>query len=173
MATRVSKKTVSNVTLEQAQQASEQFANAQNRLAKQEAKMNEELNKVRSRYQDIVSELSDLLEEPKEILEVFAKEQQQSWGKKKSFDLLHTTIGFRTGMPKLKCDKGFNWTSVTELLSEYYPDYVRTVIEPNKEKLIGDRDTESFDKICKKTHISVVQDETFYTEVKVQQLASA
>ncbi len=171
MATRVKSKVYSNVSLDQAQEASRLFATAQNQLAKIEAKMNEEINKVRSRYQEQVNDLTEQTDDPKKILEAFAKEQQESWGKKKSFDLLHSVIGFRTGMPKLKCGKGFNWTSVTELLKEHFPEYVRTVDEPNKELLISDREDEKFEAISKKVHISVVQDETFYVEPKVQEVA--
>ena len=171
MATRVKKKTFVNVTLEQAQEASSSFATTNNKLAKLEAKMNEEINKIKSKYQDEVNDLTEAMEEPKSILEVFAREQQDSWGKKKSYELLHTTIGFRTGMPKLKCDKGFTWPAVTALVEEFYPDYVRKVTELNKEKLIGDRESEVFEKISKKVHISVIQDETFYVEAKEEVVA--
>jgi phage host-nuclease inhibitor protein Gam len=173
MAARVKKKTFANVSLEQAQDASSQFATTKNELARIEAKMNEEINKIRSKYAEKVNELTDALEEPQTILEVYAKEQQDSWGKKKSFELLHTTIGFRTGMPKLKLEKSYNWSVVTDLLKEHYPGYVRTVDEPNKEKIIADRESDGFDKFCKKCHVNVVQDETFYIEPKVQEVQPA
>lgn len=171
MATRTKKKVFTNVTVEQAQDAGSVFATTTAALQNIEAKMNAEITKIRDKYQDKITDLQEQLIEPQEILETFAAEQKDNWPKK-SFELVHARIGFRTGMPKLKLDKGFNWTSVTELLKENFPDYVRTVDEPNKEKLIGDRDDESFGKIAKKCHFSVVQDETVFVEPKLEELAN-
>ena len=89
---RLKKKTISNVTLEQAQAASQHFAVQHNKLSKVQAKLNEDINKVRNRYAEEITALQESLEEPAEILEVFAKEQKESWGKKKSLELLHTVI---------------------------------------------------------------------------------
>ena len=84
-----------------------------------------------------------------------------------------TSIGYRTGTPKVKFDKGFNSKSVTAILKEQFPDYVRTVDEMDKEKLIASRDTDGFDAICQKGHIAIVQDETFYVESKSEELQPA
>lgn len=173
MATRQKKKVITGVSSDNAQQASAEYANAYVQLQKIEAKMNEEINRVKSKYQDSISDLDEKKQEHYEVLEVYAREQKDNWGKAKSIDLLHTKIGFRIGMPKVKMEKGFNSTSVTALLQEHFPDYVRTVVEMNKEKLIADRDTDGFDKLCKKSHIEVIQDETFFAEPKVEELASA
>jgi phage host-nuclease inhibitor protein Gam len=173
MATREKKKVITGVTAEGAQEASAAYTTAHVRQMQIEAKMNEQINKIKAKYQDEITELAEEKDGHFEILEVYAKEQKDNWGKKKSMDLLNATIGFRTGTPKLKCDKGFNWTSVTSLLKEHYPDYVRTVDEPNKEKLIADRDNDGFDKICKKSHVSIVQDETFYVEPKIEEVITS
>jgi phage host-nuclease inhibitor protein Gam len=170
---REKKKVITGISHEQAQDASAAYAAAYVAKMKLEAKMNEEINRIRSKYQDNITKLEDAKAENYEVLHVYASEQKDTWGNVKSIELLHTRIGFRTGMPRLKCDRSFNWTSVTALLEEYYPDYVRIVTEPNKEKLIADRDNEGFDKLCKKTHLSVVQDETFFAEPKVEELATA
>lgn len=173
MATREKKKVIVNVTSEAAQDASQGYTTSHVKLMKVEAKMNEEINRIKSKYQEEIEQLNAEKDTHFEVLEVYATEQQDSWGKAKSLDMLHTKIGFRTGTPKLKCDKGFNWVSVTSLLKEHYPDYVRTIDEPNKEKLIADRDNDGFDKICKKAHVSVVQEETFFVEAKLEELATA
>jgi phage host-nuclease inhibitor protein Gam len=169
---RQKKKVITGVTTSQANDASESYTNAHVKQMKIEAKMNEEINKIKSKYQDEITDLQEQKDEHYDVLEAFAKEQKESWGKARSIELLHSKIGFRIGMPKLKCDKGFNWTSVTSLLQDHYPDYVRTVTEPNKEKLIADRDGDDFAKLCKKAHIEVVQDENFFVEPKVEELAS-
>ena len=170
MATRTKTKVFTNVTLEQAQEASKDFAKAKNKLLSIEAKMNAEIDKVKSKYQDDITDLNDSIIEPNAILQAFANEQQSSWGKKKSMELLHTIIGFRTGTPKLDKEKGQTWTTVTEKLQQYFPAFVRTKVEPDKEALIALRDDESFDAIAKKCKISVVQDETFFVEPKKEEV---
>src|SRR5436190_18024426 len=115
---RISKKSFKDVTLEQAQSASQQFVETRTSLDKIEAKMNEEINKVKAKYMDEVTELSEQLEEPQEILEVFAKEQKRNWGKKKSLELLHCIIGFRTGTPKVVKEKSFSWDAVLQLMKK-------------------------------------------------------
>lgn len=167
---REKKKVYKNVTRELAQQAMNSFAKAANKVSAIEAKMNKELQDVREKYNDDLVVLNDAKDEQVEILETYAYEQKETWGKRKSAELLHGTIGFRTGTPKVKFDKGFNSKSVTAILEESFPEYVRKVVEMDKEKLIANREDESFAAICKKAHIVVVQDETFFVESKAEVL---
>lgn len=171
--TRIKKKVISGVTLEQAQDASEKFASTTNQLDKVQAKMNEEINRVKSKYQDQITELQDSIAEPQEVLEVFAKEQQESWGKKKSFELLHTVIGYRTGMPKVVKAKGFSWEAVTELAAKTFPHLVRTKTELDKDSVIVLSKEDGFDEIRKGCFIDVVQEESFYVEAKKEELQPA
>ena len=84
-------------------------------------------------------------------------------------ETVHGTLGFRTGTPKLKTLKGFTWGAVTNLLTEFLPGYVRTVVEPAKDKLLADRDDEQTAALFPKVGITVVQDETFYVEPKKEE----
>lgn len=170
---RVKKKVISNVSLEQAQQASELFAQKSTALSKIEAKMNEELNAVKSKYQEQITELKEEMEEPVEVLEVFAEEQKASWGKKKSFELLHSTIGFRTGMPKVTKDKKFTWDAITTLVSKAFPSLIRTEEFLDKDAIIAlSKDEKEFKKVKDECYIDVVQDETFFVTAKAEQLVS-
>jgi len=171
--TRIKKKVIANVTLEQAQEASQSFANTYTRLDKVQAKMNEEINKVKSKYQDEITELQDSIAEPQEVLEVYANEQKENWGKRKSFELLHTVIGYRTGMPKVTKAKGFSWEAVTELASKHFPGLVRTKIELDKDSVIVLSKEDSFDEIKKTCFIDVVQEESFFVEAKKEELQPA
>jgi len=168
--TRIKKKVIANVTLEEAQQASEQFAQSSTRLNKLEAKMNDEINKVKSKYQDEITELQDSLKEPQEVLGVYAKEQQDNWGKKKSFELLHCVIGFRTGTPKVVKAKGFSWEAITELAVKLFPDLVRSKSELDKESIIALSKEDGFDQYRKGLFLDVVQEESFYVEAKKEEL---
>lgn len=164
------KKVIKNVTRELAEQAMSAFAESANKISAIEAKMNQELQEVRERYSDNLNKLEAEKDEQVEVLEAYAYEQKDAWGKKKSQDLLHGTIGFRTGTPKVKFEKGFNTKSVTVILEEHYPDYVRKVVELDKEKIIANREEDGFDAMCKKAHIEVIQEETFYAQSKAEVL---
>lgn len=170
---REKKKVIANVTREQAEEAMSCFADAANSLSTIEAEMDKKITSIRDKYQDKITVLKEDKDTHVEVLEVFATESYDQWGKRKSMELLHGIIGFRTGTPKVKFEKGFNSKSVTAILLEKYPTYVRTVTEMDKEKLIAERDSDGFESLCKKAHIEVVQDETFYVESKTEALQPA
>jgi phage host-nuclease inhibitor protein Gam len=86
--------------------------------------------------------------------------------KKKSLESVHGVIGFRTGTPKLKTLKGFTWGAVTNLLKEFLPKYVRTTEDPAKDKLLADKDDREVSDLFGKVGIAVVQDETFFIDLK-------
>ncbi|MDP1810576.1 MAG: host-nuclease inhibitor Gam family protein [Sediminibacterium sp.] len=171
--TRIKKKVISNVTLENAQEASASFATAAVKLDKIQAKMNDEINKVKSKYQDDITDLQESLSEPQYVLQVFADEQKESWGKRKSMELLHCTIGYRTGMPKVTKDKKFTWDGVTEIISKLFPDLVRSKVELDKDAIIALSKEDGFKEIKEQCYIDVVQDESFYVEAKKEELQPA
>lgn len=172
---RVSKKVFTNVTLEQAEQASHEFAVAQNRLDKIEAKMNEEINKVKAKYQDAISDVNESLEEPKEILETFAAEQKTSWGKKKSMELLHCVIGYRTGTPKVVKDKKFTWDAVLELMKKniLFKAFIRTTEEIDKQSILAETNEDTLAALKKECYVDIDQDEKFFVTVKKEEVAAA
>jgi phage host-nuclease inhibitor protein Gam len=168
------KTTISNVTLEQAQAASETFAVAANQLEKLEAKMNEEIDQVKSKYMDNITEQKNQMNEPVEVLEVFAKEQQESWGKKKSLELLHCIIGFRTGTPKVSKDAKFTWPAITELLkkkSAMFSEFLREISEVNKEAVLSCKDEVKLAMLKEECYISIDQGESFYVTSKKENVA--
>jgi phage host-nuclease inhibitor protein Gam len=165
------KKVINNVTLEQATTASESYSNAHVKQMKLEAKMNEEINKVKSKYTDDLDKLTEEKTEHFETLQVYAQEQKDTWGKKKSTELLHTVIGFRTGTPKVVKDKKFTWDGITEIVSKVFPNLIRTKSELDKEAVIAISKSEfEFKDIKDKCYIDVVQDETFYVEPKLEEV---
>jgi phage host-nuclease inhibitor protein Gam len=170
------KKIIVNVSLEDAQAASEQYATKSNSLSKLEAKMNEEINGVKSKYQERITGLNKELEEPVEVLHVFATEQSKNW-KKKSFELLHCVIGFQTGQPTVtKIKKGFSWDAIVELLKKvpvFKKDFVRSKEEVNKEAILAVKDEAILNQLKEDCFISIEQAETFYVKAKVEEVAPA
>ena len=163
MAKREKKVVISGITKEKMESAMADFAKADARIHKINATMDVEFTRIREKYQEELGKK----EKAFEVLQVFAVEQRETlFSKKKSLDTIHGTIGFRTGTPKLKTLKGFTWASVTNLLKEFLPDYVRKTEEAAKDKILADRDCENVKDNLAKVGLSVVQDESFYVEPK-------
>lgn len=167
MAKREKKIVISGITNEKMESAMADFAKADARIQKITATMDVEMTRIREKYQEELGKLTEEKEKAFEVLQVYATEQRDAlFSKKKSLDTIHGTIGFRTGTPKLKTLKGFTWASVTNLLKEFLPGYIRTVDEPAKDKILADRDSNEVKENLAKVGLSVVQDETFYVEPK-------
>ncbi len=166
MSKREKKPVMAVKTIEEAEVAMAEYATADAKLAKINATMDEQITAIRRKYADDIQELSDLREDKLNELHFFAESNAQLFDKKKSIQMSHGVIGFRTGTPKLKTLKKFTWGAVTELLKEYLPGHVRTVEEPAKDKLLADRDNPEVSDYFKKVGIEVVQEETFYVDLK-------
>ncbi|WP_205513528.1 host-nuclease inhibitor Gam family protein [Longitalea arenae] len=167
---REKKKVIINVNYDQAQEASARYAEISARLNIIEAQMNERINNIRNQFQDEIIQLTLEKEQQMDLLEIYAKEQKDSWGRRKSLDLLHSVIGFRTGTPKVTKDRKFSWDDVLEMVKEKFPSLVRVKCELDKEAIIAMREEKQFQDLQKTCFIDVVQDETFFIEPKLQAL---
>lgn len=150
-----------------------EFATVDAKINQITAKMDTEITKVREKHQGVLAELCEKKEQLFEKLQHFAVKSPDSFAKKKSLEFTHGVLGFRTGNPALKPLKGFTWKAITEMLKTFLPDYVRTVEEPAKDKLLADRDNEDIQPLLEKVGIQVVQDESFYVEPKKETAALA
>ncbi len=169
--TRTKKVLKGNVTRDIAEEAFSEFAAADARQQQITSKMDVEITKIRQKYADELATLSDTKEEKFEIMQNYAENNRDEFGKKKSLEFQHGIIGFRTGTPKLKTLKGFTWASVLGLLKVHLPTYVRTVEEPAKDRLLSDREEPATMQKFKDVGIYVDQDETFFVEPKKEEVA--
>lgn len=167
---REKRKVINNVDYEQAQEASAKYTEISARLGFIEAQMNERINSIKNEYQDEIIYLIQEKEKQFETLEVYAKEHKDNWGRRKSMELLHSIIGFRTGTPKVTKDKKFSWENVLELVKEKFPSLVRVKCELDKEAIIAMREDAAFLDLQKACFVDVVQDETFFVESKLQEV---
>ena len=170
MATRQKKTLIQGISQEQANEAFASYAKADAQIQKINAEIELQCAKIREKQADRLSALDKEREQAFDVLQAFAVENQaELFAKKKSLDMAHGTIGFRTGTPKLKTLKGFTWASVLQMVREFLPGYIRTSEEVAKDKLLADRDEDGmFDKMSK-CGITVAQDETFYVEPKKEE----
>lgn len=182
MATKRQKKTViTGVTREAAEEAFGTYAKVDAQIEKINADIDLQCAKIREKHQLELGNLKEERDKAFDTLQAYATENQaELFTKKKSLDMAHGTIGFRTGTPKLKTIKGFTWASALTLVKKFMPGYIRTSEEIAKDKLLADRELEGVDfiengimkkkesmsKAMAECGIIVAQDETFYVEPK-------
>jgi phage host-nuclease inhibitor protein Gam len=179
------------ITMEKAEQYFAEYAGADAKIGELTSKMDVEITRIREKYQGRLAELSDTKEQAAQKLQHFAESRRQElFIKKKTLDLLHGSIGFRTGNFQLKTLKGFTWDAVRNLVKEFLPDYIRTKEEVDKESLLADRsaalDTDDeatlalpeeqrpkVSSLFEKCGVRVAQEETFFIEPKKEELVMA
>lgn len=168
--TREKKTVYTGVSQEEMEQAFAEYAKADARQQKIQADMDVQMTKIREKWQDELSKLQESKDKAFDVMQAFATENRtELFSKRKSMDTVHGTIGFRLGTPKLKNLKGFTWASVTNLLKEFLPAYVRVKEEPDKDKLLADRESEEVFSLFEKVGVAVVQEETFFVEPKKEE----
>jgi len=156
----------STITREQAEDSFALFAEADAKQQKIQATMDVAITKIREKYADELARLTDTKEAAFEVIQTYATNNRDVFGNKKSMELTHGVIGFRTGTPKLKTRKGFTWASALNLIKEFLPAYVRVAEEPAKDRLLADREVAEVAALFPKVGIMVDQDETFFIEPK-------
>ena len=173
MATKRQKKTViTGVTREAAEEAFGIYAKTDAQIEKINAEIDLQCAKIREKYQQKLGELACDRECAFDTLQTYATENQaELFAKKKSLDMAHGTIGFRTGTPKLKTLKGFTWASALQLVKEFLPDFIRKTEEIAKDKMLADRECDGMIEKLSKCGITVAQDETFFVEPKKEDVA--
>jgi phage host-nuclease inhibitor protein Gam len=147
-----------------------EYADADAKIQMITSKMDVEITAIREKYADKLQKLQEIKEQSMNVLMAYAQQHPELFAKKKSLEMTHGVIGFRTGTPSLKTLKGFTWSSVTNLLKEFLPNYVRIVEEPAKDKLLADREVEEVSKLFPKVGIRVEQTETFFIEPKKEEI---
>lgn len=166
MAKREKKVVICGVTSEAMEQAFAEYAIADAKMQGINARMDVEFSKIREKNADELAKWQKQKDDNFDILHAYATEHPELFVKKKSIESTHGLIGFRTGTPKLKTLKGFTWASVTNLLKEFLPSYIRTTEEVAKDKLLADREDEDVNSLMGKCGIAVIQEESFYVDLK-------
>ena len=183
MATSRKKKVlIQGVTREQAERALTDYAKTAARRKAIAADIELQCHQIRESYAAETERLEAAANEAFALLEAFAQENRDTlFQPKKSLEMLSGTIGYRTGMPQFKTDKGFTQAAVIQLIKDQYPDLVPTFIKSteaiNKEAIIGESrrtpddpmriDMLEFQRRC---HAFVTQEETFFVQPKEEEV---
>lgn len=175
MATTTRKKKVllpTTITKDQAEAAFGDYAKADAKKHSICAKMDIEITKIRDKYQDDINALDEQRTSAFEVIQTYAINNRDDFGNRKSMEMAHGSIGFRTGTPKLKTAKGFTWASTLTLVQALLPAYTRKTVEIAKDKILANRTDEKLLAELPKVGIIIDQDETFFVEPK-KELESA
>ena len=135
--------------------------------------MDEQITKIREKYAADLADLKEVKTTSFETIQTYAVNNRDAFGKKRSMELTHGTIGFRTGTPKLKLLSKFTWEKSVEMLKVLLPEYVRTTDEAAKDKLLADRESPEVSALFADCGIKVDQDESFFVEPKKEVLQEA
>jgi phage host-nuclease inhibitor protein Gam len=143
-----------------------EYAAADARVQQITAKMDVEITRIREKYADDLTRLNEQKQSAFEKLQHYALNAPEKFVKRKSLEMTHGIIGFRTGTPSLKALKGQTWASVLQLVKSFLPEYVRVKEEVDKEALLNERDNPEVANKFTQIGVRVEQSETFYVEPK-------
>jgi phage host-nuclease inhibitor protein Gam len=180
--TRKKKVLITNVSREDAERALADYAKVTARRKAIAADIELQCHQIREQYAAETERLETEANAAFAILEAFASENRDTlFQSRRSLDMLAGTIGYRTGMPQFKTDKGFTQAAVIQLIKDQYPQLVPVFIKYsevlNKETIIAEwrrdpsdparLDLTEFQRRC---HAYVTQDEAFFVQPKEEEV---
>lgn len=167
---------VTGVTREMADDAFGRYAKAKAESDKVQAEIERRCAEIRERYARQLGDLDLEKQEAFAQLQCYAQENPDLFEKRRSLEMAHGVIGFRTGMPQVKTVRPFTWASALELIKRHMPEYIRSKEEVAKDKLLADKESGRtflmgaeelpMSEAMLRCGLAVVQEETFYVEPK-------
>lgn len=172
--TRVSKKTIVGVTLYEAQEAANAYAQASLKKDSLTAALNENLAAVREKYEPGLTALIEEMQEPLQVLETYAKEQRKNWDGK-SIELANCSIGFRTNPPSVSKKKGITWEAIVSLMksNKLLKQFVKVKEDIDKTAILKSQTDLKITKQLQSVGVSIEQDEQFFVNTKKEELQPA
>jgi phage host-nuclease inhibitor protein Gam len=158
-----------HLTNEEAEQALAVYAKAHARITQVNASMDIAITKVREKNQEELAQLNTTLQDAFEKVQHYAQNNPELFVKKKSIEMAHGAVGFRTSTPALKLLSKFTWGAVLSMVKEFMPQYVRAKEEVDKESILAQRDTDLVAANLSKCGMKVEQSETFYIDLKKEE----
>lgn len=143
---------------------------------KTEGSMNAQLTAVRERFQPTLDRVSLAAMAMECQIEQWAiANRPAEFGDKKSLDLLHGTLSFRTAGPKCSLlGRMWTWESVLDALKKRLAGFVRVVSEVNKDAILAAyAANETSDAALAECGIKVTQRETFGLSLHYEESADA
>lgn len=129
----------------------------------------EDLKKLDELFKEEIDAANAEIEALAEQLRVWAEANPGEFGERRSLELTHGLMGWRTGNPTLKTVAGFTWDRVLERLHNSMGSrFVRIKEEVDKAGILAERETLGAD-VLKAMGVKVVQEEPFFVEPKIEE----
>jgi phage host-nuclease inhibitor protein Gam len=130
------------------------------------AEMDDRLRTIRGEYEPRLVRLQDEVDRALKVVKFWADENPEAFGGRKSLELIHGTVGWRTGQPTLRTLSGWTWERVKEALAATgMLEWIRTKSEVDREGIIAARASFGADGL-RAIGLRVTQAETFFVEPK-------
>lgn len=175
-------------TFEEVDSALLQIAKMESIRVKKEAAMNAAIQKIREKYEEETTTERENISSLESDIQTFCLKNKREFEKdKRSVDLVHGSVGFRTNPPKvLQLSSKFKVATTLELIKKILDPskYIRTKIELNKEAILADYieknktvdlkpkelETKLTDEKLSAVGLRIDQEETYYYEIKWDEL---
>lgn len=130
-------------------------------------KMEQEIAAVRVRYENEIGMCVVIGDGLFDDIQAWATLHPDEFGARKSLDLLHGRIGFRTGTPAVRQVSGVKAEHSVELLCDSGRGWTRVKTEIDKERILADiaAGAASEDDL-RPFGLRIERSETFYTDIK-------
>lgn len=132
-----------------------------------QVRMDKQLAEVKQDYEKEFARLAKERAPMVEQLRAWADANKPAFEGKRSLDMLHAVIGWRTGQHQPKTLKGWTWPKVVAACKKLrHANWVRVKEEPNKERMVEDR---ALSMALAEVGVRIIQDETFFVDPKVDE----
>jgi phage host-nuclease inhibitor protein Gam len=143
-------------------------------LRRLQTELDGKITAAREEYEESLARVGEQIKSRQDHLMSWASGNPDLFATKKSLEMTHGVVGFRTGMPKLKTLAKRTWAIVLDTFKAAGKHgWVRTTEEVNKEQVIADFQSKAVTaEELKPLGVAVVQDEAFYVEVKLTEMSN-
>ncbi|MBN9691338.1 MAG: host-nuclease inhibitor Gam family protein [Verrucomicrobia bacterium] len=140
------------------------------RKARLLADREEERQRIEESCKEALAILDDEINTKSEALRTWAELNPEEFGKRRSLELTHGTVGWRIGMPKLVKKCKAKWDDLVGVVDARLGSaFIRVKKEVNREAILDARDT--LDPVqVKACGLAIEQGDAFYVEPKMDQV---
>lgn len=140
-------------------------------LIVEQAALTDELNArivaLRQEYEAKLTVLADQIERQTDRIHAYVEAHPDIIPPgRKSVELIHAILGYRTGTPKVVALKGWTLKEALEACLRYRPKWVRHTPSLDKEQIIADVPVGG---VVESVGLTVVQEETFFVAPKLEE----
>jgi phage host-nuclease inhibitor protein Gam len=141
-----------------------EIAEAKTEQAALKAEMDARITEIRADYERRLARLDEKIGPLVEAIHAWAEANRSEFGQRKTLEMLHGFIGWRTTPPAVKPLRGLTWAAFLERIKELgRMDFIRVREDVNKEAILAARETEDVERLG----VQIVQVDEFFVEPKI------